>query len=227
MSHHRPRSLLLTVVLASLLVAGCGGGSDESGDPAERFEPQATLNAIGGTARTEKPAVVMRVAARRGDANIRSATVTLPSAFFVDQTALGNLCSERELETDECAGRKRMGMARVVSPAFDEAVAGPVYAVSGSGGLPRLAYVLDGPAEILLRGRIEVLGVRIQAGVDDVPDTPLKSFELRIDGGKPGYLILSRDICLKEATADASFKSHDGGAFKQQIPLGADCKSSS
>lgn len=217
-------SLSIAVVAASLLVAGCGGGSDENEAMGKPFEPRASLNAIGGSARTDKPAVVMRVEARSGDANIRSATVTLPSAFFVDQTALGNLCSERELEADDCAGRKRMGEARVVSPAYDEALTGPVYAVSGSGGLPRLAYVLDGPAEILLRGHIEVLRARIQAGVDDVPDTPLKSFELRIDGGKPGYLVLSRDICRSKANADASFKSHDDEVFKQRIPLGADCK---
>jgi hypothetical protein len=220
----RRRSFAVVVAAATaFLVAGCGG-SDESSVRREPFEPRASLNAIGGTARTDKPVVAMRVEARSGDANIRSATVTLPSAFFVDQTALGNLCSERELEADDCAGRKRMGVARVVSPAYDEALTGPVYAVSGSGGLPRLAYVLHGPAEILLRGHIEVLRARIQAGVDDVPDTPLKSFELRIDGGEPGYLILSRDICRTGATADASFKSHDGEVFRQRIPLGADCK---
>jgi hypothetical protein len=218
-----PVAAVTALVAISLLAASCGGGSDESDEPGEQFEPQASLIAIGGTARTDKPAVVMRVEARPADANIRSATVTLPSAFFVDQTALGNLCSERELEVDDCAGRKRMGMARVVSPAYGEALTGPVYAVSGSGGLPRLAYVLEGPAKILLRGRIEVLRARIQAGVDDVPDTPLKSFELRIDGGRPGYLVLSRDICRTRATADASFTSQDGEAFKQRIPLVADC----
>jgi len=219
---YRRLSPILLVALASLFVVGCGGNSEDESAP-ESFEPQATLTAIGGTARTDKPEVVMRVEARPGDANIRAAAVTLPAAFIVDQTALGNLCGEGELKADDCAGRKRMGVARVVSPLYDEALTGPVYAVSGSGGLPRLAYVLGGPAEILLRGRIEVRGVRIEAGVDDVPDVPMKTFELRIDGGKPGYLILSRDICRTETTADASFASQDGEAFEQQIPLAADC----
>lgn len=215
-------SLVLVMAVATGLLGGCGGDS-ESEPTSEPFEPQASLAAIGGTARTDKPEVVMRVEARPGDANIRSAAVTLPAAFIVDQTQLGNLCSEGELEAEDCAGRKRMGVARVVSPLYDEALTGPVYAVSGSGGLPRLAYVLGGPAEILLRGRIEVRGARIEAGVDDVPDVPMKTFELRIDGGKPGYLILSRDICRTEATADASFASQDGEAFEQEIPLAADC----
>ena len=220
-----PIAVGATTVATLFLLAGCGG-SDESDDAGTPFEPRATLTAIGGTARTDKPELVMRVEARPGDANIRSAAVTLPSAFMVDQVSLGGLCSEGELEADRCRGRKRMGTARVVSPAYDEALAGPVYAVSGSGELPRLAYVLDGPAEILLRGRIAVLGIRIQAGVDDVPNTPLKTFELRIDGGKPGYLILSRDICRTEITADATFKSQDGESFEQQIPLMANCENS-
>jgi hypothetical protein len=220
----RRRSLIavfVAMVTVPFLVAGCGDDSSEINS--KPFEPRATLTAIGGTVRTDKPELVMRVDARPGDANIRSAAVTLPSAFLVDQGSLARLCSEGELEADDCRGRKRMGVARVVSPIYDEALAGPVYAVSGSGGLPRLAYLLDGPAEVLLRGRIEVRGIRIQAGVDDVPDTPLKTFELRIDGGKPGYLILGRDICRRKATADATFESQEGGSFEQRIPLRAEC----
>lgn len=220
---HGPIAVAATGV-ALLLLAGCGGDGEESGDPGKPFAPSASLTAIGDTARTEKPELVMRVEARPGDANIRSATVTLPTAFFVDQTALGNLCSERELDADDCAGRKRMGVARVVSPIYGGALTGPVYAVSGSGGLPRLAYVLSGPAQILLRGRIEIVGSRIQAGVDDVPDSPLRTFEFRIDGGEPGYLILSQDICRQEATAVASFRSQEGEVLQQEIPLSADCR---
>lgn len=218
----RLHPILLLAIAMAFLVAGCGGDSEDE-NAAEPFEPQASLTAVGGTTRTEKPELVMRVEARPGDTGIRSAAVTLPAAFIVDQTAVRDLCSERELADDDCAGRKRMGVARVVSPVFDEALAGPVYPVSGSGGLPRLAYVLGGPAEILLRGRIAVEGTRIKASVDDAPNTPLETFELRIDGGKPGYLILSRDICRTETTADATFTSQDGEIFEQQIPLAADC----
>jgi len=226
MAHRKSSTLLLSVLVAALLAAGCGGDSDsDNGDAsADRpFEPQISMTAIGGTARADKPELVTRVETRPGDAGIRSAIVTLPSAFLVDQTQIRNLCSERELEEDKCAGRKRMGVARVLSPAYGEPLTGPVYAVSGSGGLPRLAYVLGGPAEILLRGRIEVRSARIATSLDDVPNVPLESFELTIDGGTPGYLILSRDICRSETTADVSFTSRSGETSKQQIPLAADC----
>lgn len=214
---------LLAVIFAAMLVAGCGGDSSEDEEPADAFAPQATLTAIGDTTRTSKPEVVLRIETRPGDAPIRSAAVTLPAAFLVDQTALGNLCSESELREKACAGRKRMGTARVVSPVYDGALTGPVYAVSGSGGLPRLAFVLGGPADLVLRGDIAVEGIRLKASVEDLPNTPLSTFELSIAGGKPGYLVVSRDLCKTDPQADVSFVSQTGETFEEQIPLRADC----
>jgi hypothetical protein len=174
--------------------------------------------------RGEKPAFVIRVDARLGDSNIRSVEVILPPVVLVDAAAIGRLCSRSELRSNRCAGRQRFGFARAVSPAYGAPLSGPVYAVSGFGGrLPRLAYVLGGPANFLLEGRVISEGGRIGAGVDDVPDTPLKTFELRIDGGKRAYLVLSRNICGAEAVADGTFTSQDGQVHEQDLPLTADC----
>jgi hypothetical protein len=167
----------------------------------------------------------MRVEARPGDANIRSAKVALPPVVFADVTAIRALCSKRQLKSDYCAGRQKMGAARVLSPAYDRALAGPVYAVTGYGGLPHLAYVLGGAAKVVLHGQIITVGKRIQAGVENVPNTRLKTFEFRINGGKSGYLVLSRNICRNKIKADASFISQDGETYKRQIPLEADCAS--
>lgn len=208
------------MLLVALLLAGCGGDSEEE----EAFEPRVSIEAVGGTQRTDKPEIVVRVAPRPGDAGIRSAAITLPTAVLVDQKALGNLCSESELEDDRCAGRQRMGTARAVSPAYDAPLTGPVYAVSGSGGLPRPAYVLSGGgAELLLRGRINVVGQRIQATVEDVPEIPLDAFRLTLDGGKPGYLVLSRDICANPAVADVRLTSQGEESVERRVPIEADC----
>jgi hypothetical protein len=213
---------LLAVLSCAALLAGCGGDSGTSAST-RPFEPHATLRAIGGTVRTDKPRFVIRFEARPGDENIRSVNVNLPPVVLVDTTAIGRICSRSELKTDECAGSHRLGSARVVSPAYDGALSGPVYLVSGSGTLPGLAYLLSGPADVLLRGRVVSRGGRIQAGVDDVPDTPVKTFELTIDGGGSGYLVLSRNICGAEAVADGTFTSQAGQTLRQKIPLAADC----
>jgi len=211
------------MLVIAFLLAGCGGDSGDDA-AAEAFEPRVSIEAIGGTARTAKPELAIRVATRPGDANIRSAAITLPAAVLADQAALGNLCSESELEDDRCAGRQRMGTARAVSPAYGAPLTGPVYAVSGSGGLPRPAYVLSGGgAELLLRGDINVVGQRIQATVEDVPEIPLDAFRLTLDGGKPGYLVLSRDICASPAVADVALTSQEGESVERRVPIEAEC----
>lgn len=218
----RTDAMALFVVL--LIVAGCGGDSGDDESAMEPFAPRVSIEAVGGTARAEKPRFVVKVRPRPRDPNIRSAAIAFPTAVLVDQAALGNLCSERELKDDRCAGRQRMGTARAVSPAYGVPLAGPVYAVSGSGGLPRPAYVLSGGgAELLLRGRIDVLGQRIQASVEDVPNLRLREFKLTLDGGKSGYLVLSRDICRAPAVAEASLTSQQGESDVQRISIQAEC----
>ena len=212
----------MAILALAILVTGCGGDSETTAS-AEPFEPHATLKAAGGTARTDKPALLLRVEARPGDDNIRSVAVNLPPVVLVDTTAVGKICSERELEADSCADSSALGVARALSPAYDGALAGPVHIVSGSGTLPGLVYLLSGPADVQLRGRVVSKGGRMQASVEDVPDTPLKSFELTIKGGRPGYLVLSRNICGAEAVADGTFTSQDGRTHRQKIPLEADC----
>lgn len=222
----RPRTtyaLVATLALAlAIAAAGCGGSETTgSGEP---FAPRASLSAVGGTKRTDKPSFVLRVETRPADARIRTVSVSLPPVTLVDTTSLGSFCTERDLRADRCAGKKRLGTARALSPAYGGPLAGPVYAVTGSGKLPRLAYVLNnGPASILLRGRILSAGGRIGASVEDIPDVPLSSFELVVDGGKGGYLVLSRDICRPAAPADAVFTSQAGDTFERKVPLEAGC----
>jgi hypothetical protein len=214
--------MALMALLPALLIMGCGGDS-ENEKPVQPFAPQATLTAVGGTERADKPKFVIRVTTRPGDPNIRSARVNLPPVVFVDAVAIEGFCSEKELAADDCHGHQRLGSARVLSPAYEGALSGPVYAVSGSGRLPGLAYVLGGSAEIVLRGKVTSTGGRIEAGVEDVPDVPLKSFEFTLEGGKGGYLLLSHDICNGQPTADATFISQDGRTHRAEVPLTAEC----
>jgi hypothetical protein len=210
----------IAAFVAAIALGGCGGSSESS----QPFAPEVSLRAVGGTAHADKPAIVLRVQTRPGDANIRSALINLPPVVFVDPTALRDFCSESQLTADRCAGRKRLGAARAVSSAYGRPLAGPVFPVTGSGRLPRLAYVLkSGPATVVLRGKVLSHGGRIGASIEDIPDTPLKSFVLTIAGGKPGYLILSRDICRNKLPGEAVFTGQEGETYERKVPLEADC----
>ena len=118
------------------------------------FGPRMTIRQVGGkkaTRRSANPALQIDLRTRPGDANLKSLSVTLPKAFEIDQRHLGNICSEKELAEDQCAGRAPIGTATTTTPLLDQPLTGPVYAVSGSGGLPRLAFILNGQVSLIPR----------------------------------------------------------------------------
>lgn len=216
-----PAIALLAV--AAALLGGCGSGSDTTSTANAPFSPQAALKVIGGTTRTAKPDIVLEVTARSGDANIRSAKVELPPVALVDAEAIRRLCAHSELESKNCAGRQSLGSAEVVSPSFGEPLKGPVYVVSNPEGKFDLAYVLSGPTSLLLEGKVQSEGGRIGAGIENVPDTPLKTFKLTIAGGEHGYLVLDRDICKGKPMAEVTYASQEGQTDKEEVPLTAEC----
>lgn len=216
--------LAIALLVTAALLGGCGGGSDSTSTEASApFAPRATLKVVGGTTRTSKPDIVLEVTTRPGDANIRSAKVELPPVALVDAESIRRLCARSELESKNCAGRQSLGTSTVVSPAFGEPLRGPVYVVSDPAGRFDLAYVLSGPTSLVLEGKVQSEGGRIGAGIENVPDTPIKTFELKIAGGEHGYLVLDRDICRGKPMATVAYTSQDGQSDEEKVPLTAEC----
>lgn len=213
-------ALLALAALVAGVLAGCGGSE---APPSVPFSPSATLRAVGGTVRTQKPDFVLRVTTRPNDENMRSVAVRLPRVVLVDTGALGGLCSRRELKTKRCAGKRPLGRAEVRTPLARGGLAGPVYVVSGYGRAFHLAYVLSGPPNVLLEGKVVSKGGRIEAGVEGIPDTPLSELRFTIEGGPKGYLVLSQDICRSKAPAEVTFTSQEGQVHRQQVALEAQC----
>ncbi|MBO0746708.1 MAG: hypothetical protein J2O47_00070 [Acidimicrobiaceae bacterium] len=220
-------------------VGGCGGLG---------FSPSlsgAILNGSQGIHRSDHPNLRFHLAPTPGDANLASVAVTLPPSLQIDQANLGNICSETQLATQECAGRNTVGTASATTPLLGSTLSGPVYAVSGSGGLPKLAVILNGPAadpvHLLVRGITTTVGARIANTFPLVPDTPVTSFDLTLNGGPAGYLVNNTNVCGKakgrskkakkkamrlrktNLTADALFTAQDGDTLSQRVPISAQC----
>jgi hypothetical protein len=190
-----------------------------------RFKPSMTVRQLGKkTKRSNNPSLRFDLRTRPGDANIKSLSVTLPSAFEIDQRHLGNICSEKELVTTQCAGRTAIGRATTSTPLLDAPLSGPVYAVSGSGGLPRLAFILGGQVTLIPRAdTLTVGGGRVRTTVPVVPDAPVGHFSLVVFGGKQGYLINTRDICLHTPTIAVSYRGQNGLTHKQRLKAKTRC----
>ena len=188
------------------------------------FKPQMTVTQKGGgTARAKNPWLEFQLRTRPGDANIKSVAVTLSKAWAIDQRHLGNLCSEAELSKTKCAGRQPIGSVTTKTPLLDAPLAGPAYAVSGSGGLPRLAFILDGQVSLVPRAKSSSVKGALKTVVPTVPDAPVGDFRLTLLGGKHGYLINTRGLCNKPVVNTVEYVAQNGRKLTQNVKTKAPC----
>jgi hypothetical protein len=189
------------------------------------FRPTMKVRQVGrkSTRRATNPKLVFDLKTRPGDANIHSLAVTLPNAFEIDQRHLGNICSEKELATTQCAGRTPIGTASTATPLLDQPLSGPVYAVSGSGGLPRVAFILNGQVDIAPRADTKTVGGKLKTTVPVVPDAPIGHFVFSLSGGKTGYLINTSDICANRPVVHIDYIAQNGKTLSQKAPVKTAC----
>jgi hypothetical protein len=190
------------------------------------FKPKMKIRyRSGGKSRTKNPSLEFALKTRAGDANIKSLAVTLPKALEIDQRHLGNICSEKQLVTEECAGRSPIGRVRTTTPLLDQPLSGTAYAVSGSGGLPRLAFILDGQVKLVPRAETKTVGGgRLRTTVPVVPDAPIGAFRLTLLGGKQGYLINTRNLCANPIVTTVAYEAQNGRKRTQRVKAKVPCK---
>jgi hypothetical protein len=189
------------------------------------FKPRMTVKQLGrkATKRGQNPALQLDIRTRPGEANVKSIAVTLSHAFEIDQRHLGNICSEKELAATECAGRTAIGKASTKTPLLDQPLSGPVYAVSGSGGLPRLAFILRGQVTLIPRADTGTAGGRLRTVAPVIPDAPIGHFQMTVFGGKRGYLINTRDVCANVPVIRVDFVGQNGATRGQKLPVKGAC----
>jgi hypothetical protein len=191
------------------------------------FAPNMAIRQLGGrkgTRRGANPALSFDLTTRPGDANIKSIAVTLSTAFEIDANHLGNLCSEKELTATHCAGRQAIGEATTTTPLLDQPLSGKVYAVSGLGGLPRLAFLLDGQVHLLPRAESKSLkDGRLRTTVPVVPDAQIGHFHLTVFGGNHGYLSNTRDLCIHTPLVEVSYAAQNGRTLTQKVKTKVPC----
>jgi hypothetical protein len=180
------------------------------------FKPRLSLKLFGGTKRTATPRLRAVLNARKGDANIGRAQVTLPRSAFLEQAHIRTVCTRVQFRAgggngEQCPKASVYGRARAISPLLDEPLAGPVYLRSSDNELPDLVAALHSKkVDINLVGRIDSLNGRIRNTFETVPDAPVTKFVLEMQGGKKGLIVNSTNICRGKHRAIANFKGQNG-----------------
>ncbi|MGC1166348.1 MAG: hypothetical protein WA862_09575 [Solirubrobacterales bacterium] len=181
------------------------------------FAPKLKLSLKGGTKRGQNPAFKAVLTARKGDANIARAQVTLPHSEFLDQSHIKTICTRVQFNQGSFPGEKCpkgsvYGYAKAITPLLDEPIEGPVFLRSSSNPLPDLVAALhSGKIDFNLVGRIDsVKGGQIRNTFELVPDAPVSKFTLTMQGGKKGLLVNSTNLCKSTNRAIADFSGQNG-----------------
>lgn len=176
------------------------------------FKPKLAFRLKGGTHRGDYPALTTTLRARRGDANISKAVVTLPHSEFLAQEHIGTVCTRVQFAADNCSAASVYGYAKAVTPLLDKPLQGPVYLRSSSHPLPDLVADLGGEIQVTLVGRIDSVHGGIRTTFGTVPDVPVTKFILKMRGGKKGLLVNSRNLCKAPGRAEAKLGAQNGKA---------------
>ncbi len=183
------------------------------------FKPKLGIRLTGSTKRGGHPALKGTVTMPAGGANIAEASVALPHSEFLDQSHIGTVCTRVQFAEGDgngsaCPAASIYGTATATSPLVDYTLGGNVYLRSSTHKLPDLVVALHGPPSQPIAvdavARIDSVNGGIRSTFEGVPDLPVSSFVLSMQGGKKGLLQNSTNICKATNKATALIAAQNG-----------------
>jgi len=188
------------------------------------FKPKLYTRLFGGpntTQRAKHPKLRAILEAREGDANVLRSALALPHALFLDQGNIRTVCTRPQLASGTCPKAAIYGHAQAKSPLLGNPLRGPVYLVSSNHELPDLVADLRGQVNIRVYGVISSVNGGIKTTFNELPDTPVSKFILRMEGGKQkGLLVNSRNLCKGRLSSVMNLKAQNGKQLRNKhLPL--------
>jgi len=173
---------------------------------------------------------------RPGEANLRSAEVTLPLSMALDpdNAESDTLCSYEDGLKVNCPESSVIGTATAVSPLLKAPLKGKVYFVKNvrfnAKGvairtLPTLLIPLRGEVALDLRATSDVRGNALVNTFPTIPDAAISSFHLTLNGGKKGILVVThdQDVCRGTQRAFMVAQGQNGKRSDEPIPIATPC----
>jgi hypothetical protein len=176
------------------------------------FQPSLSLQMQGAMGPGGHPRLIATLRPRKGDSNIAQASVALPHAAALDQAHIGTICAVTQYEAGECPKQSIYGYAEARSPLIEEPLKGPIYlrADDEARELPDLVAALRGQVDIDLVGHIDTFQSGFRESFQRVPDAPLTSLTLKMNGGSSGLLVNSENLCASPHQAVVRMAGQNG-----------------
>jgi hypothetical protein len=214
------------------------------------FSPKLKLQLKGAnqTKAGKHPTVIANLTQSLGQANIGLSKVTLPLSLALDPINAQHVCSPTAAFNDACPAKTVIGSARATTPLLSQPLTGKVYLVQGIACTTHVQPSLLGvcpsgqpfhtePALLVaLRGQ-SMIDLHAQTSVSkskklvttffDLPDLPETSFQLKINGGKRGIIVVTgnKNLCsLGKQIAPTVFTGKNGATQNRQLKIATPCK---
>jgi hypothetical protein len=171
------------------------------------FKPSFSASTQGnGRVNGKGASLIVKVAQRTGEANIRSVHLSLPKKLPARLTTLQKACTEVTFAENPalCPAASIVGTAVAHTPVLPVALEGPGYFVSHGGAkFPELIFVLQGyGVTIDLAGETSINSKKgiTSSTFSTVPDAPITAFEARLPEQANSALATTTDrgLCSKK-----------------------------
>jgi hypothetical protein len=192
------------------------------------FKPKLSITLKGGTKRGDFPALTATATAKPGEANIARVAVTLPHSAFLEQGHIGTVCTRVQFNQgsvpgEACPKRSIYGKATAVTPLLDQPLSGPVYLRSSTHQLPDLVVALHGQVDVVLAGKVDSVKGALRNTFEAVPDAPVSKFVLKMQGGRKGLIVNSRNLCAATNKATVLMDGQNGKVYDSSPVVKAKC----
>jgi hypothetical protein len=193
------------------------------------FAPRLTALTQAKTSIARGASLHVKLRFGAADANVSKLKIALPSQLPTRLTTLQKACRAAVFDANpaSCPRGSVVGTGFAQTVVLKGTMAGPAYLVShGGAAFPDLEVVLQGEGvTLLLDGHTNISNGISSANFSELPDTPVKVFDLVLPQG-PGALLganlprrARRSMCRQKLTAPVQITSQSGVVLTQQIKI--------
>jgi hypothetical protein len=157
--------------------------------------------------------------------------VKFPRILSFHSGNIAVICTRGDAAEGLCPAASRVGTGFSRTPLLKEPLRGPVYLVQPKGnGFPGfLISLAGGGVPLQLTGESSRQGGRVVTKMVNLPDIPLSTFTMSLNGGKDGLFSLRRSPCKgshRGLASPVALQAHDGAYRGLQVQLKAECGAS-
>lgn len=217
-----PASIGASVVSAEGATAPVSNRFQITGCGALGFRPRITATTDAGNSRTKGASLHVTVRGLSGDANLRTVRFTLPAQMGANLNTTKNACVQADYDAGRCSPLAKVGTAKAVTGILPEPMAGDVYLVAQSHGLPKLQMLLRGNGiDIPLSGAVSFSHNRTVTTFDAIPDVPITRFDLDLPMGSTAAVVSTVNVCRAKLSAPTRAIGQNGKVLSQSTRVAA------